>query len=439
MAGFDMHAHCARCRDKLKGTDPCVSKEDCPHCNGRDVYIAHVNVGIKQDTLSALRQAPLHLHTLFPDQSLKKAEEDIAQHEEKGRSTHSSSSYKNVFTLTKGLTNQGNKSPANRLGKPLVLIARKGRASPQSIHHVRPRASLLNGNYCVNFLLSRRLARSKQTLNINQCHQTGPKTVNCVQYNQTGPESGQTLKTCQPVINFPDSVVVNHAHIVKGQPQKKGVSLAVIRQCQPLKYVNNVSCIDQLCSVKNTPNVQTVAQDLPVGARLHQFSQLGNFWGQTKGNKNPQRGLHPSLPDPPEHDKVTYHHKLLCQSPQEPLPDGGITSAYEQKCSRAGPKPRISGILQLTIFGAKTKQPVETYTRSQQPEQIPQGRKFKMETPETIKTSLQIGEWVTSIDVKDDYFHIPIQSQSRKYLRFHIQGQTYHFKALPFGLSTAPM
>ena len=65
--------------------------------------------------------------------------------------------------------------------------------------------------------------------------------------------------------------------------------------------------------------------------------------------------------------------------------------------------------------------------------------KFKMETPETIRTSLQQGEWVTSIDFKDAYFHIPIQEQSRKYPRFHVQGQTYQFKALPFGLSTAPL
>ena len=62
-----------------------------------------------------------------------------------------------------------------------------------------------------------------------------------------------------------------------------------------------------------------------------------------------------------------------------------------------------------------------------------------METPETIRTSLQKGEWVTSVDFKDAYFHIPIQEQSRKYLRFHIQGRTYQFRALPFGLSTAPM
>ena len=65
--------------------------------------------------------------------------------------------------------------------------------------------------------------------------------------------------------------------------------------------------------------------------------------------------------------------------------------------------------------------------------------KFKMETLETISTSLQQGEWVTSVDFKDAYFHIPIQEQSRKYLRLHVQGRTYQFKALPFGLSTAPM
>ena len=62
--------------------------------------------------------------------------------------------------------------------------------------------------------------------------------------------------------------------------------------------------------------------------------------------------------------------------------------------------------------------------------------KFKMETPETIRTSLQQGEWVTSIDFKDAYFHIPIQKQSR---RFHTHSRSYQFKALPLGLSTAPM
>ena len=65
--------------------------------------------------------------------------------------------------------------------------------------------------------------------------------------------------------------------------------------------------------------------------------------------------------------------------------------------------------------------------------------KFKMETPEMIRTPLQTGEWVTSIDFKDAYLHMPIQNQSRIYLRFHVQGKSYQFKVLPFGLSTAPL
>ena len=58
---------------------------------------------------------------------------------------------------------------------------------------------------------------------------------------------------------------------------------------------------------------------------------------------------------------------------------------------------------------------------------------FKMETPETIRISLLQGEWVTSLDFSEAYFHIPIHP------RVSFQNQTYQFRALPFGLSTAPI
>ena len=57
----------------------------------RDSYLAYLKAGIKADTLNALRTAPLHLDTLFPDSVVKRAEEDIASFD-KGRS--GSSSYK---------------------------------------------------------------------------------------------------------------------------------------------------------------------------------------------------------------------------------------------------------------------------------------------------------------------------------------------------------
>ena len=43
--------------------------------------------------------------------------------------------------------------------------------------------------------------------------------------------------------------------------------------------------------------------------------------------------------------------------------------------------------------------------------------KFKMETPESIRTSLVPGEWLSSINLLDAYLHIPIHPNSRKYLQ----------------------
>ena len=65
--------------------------------------------------------------------------------------------------------------------------------------------------------------------------------------------------------------------------------------------------------------------------------------------------------------------------------------------------------------------------------------KFKMETPESIRASPRKGEWVTSIDLTNAYLHVPIHTQSQKYLRFHFKGVTYQFISLPFGLATAPL
>ena len=55
----------------------------------QDSYLYHLKTGIKPNTLAALRAAPLQMATLFPDNILKQAKEDIAIFESKGQ-THSS-------------------------------------------------------------------------------------------------------------------------------------------------------------------------------------------------------------------------------------------------------------------------------------------------------------------------------------------------------------
>ena len=63
---------------------------------------------------------------------------------------------------------------------------------------------------------------------------------------------------------------------------------------------------------------------------------------------------------------------------------------------------------------------------------------FRMETMASVTQALQEGEWTTSIDLKDAYFHVPIHPRSRRYLRFRMDEHTWQFRALPFGLNTAP-
>ena len=65
-------------------------------------------------------------------------------------------------------------------------------------------------------------------------------------------------------------------------------------------------------------------------------------------------------------------------------------------------------------------------------------RPFIMESTDSIRKALKEGDWGTSLDLSDAYFHVRIHRRYRRYLRFSWQGKVYQFKVLPFGLSLAP-
>ncbi|XP_068696744.1 uncharacterized protein [Montipora capricornis] len=63
---------------------------------------------------------------------------------------------------------------------------------------------------------------------------------------------------------------------------------------------------------------------------------------------------------------------------------------------------------------------------------------FQMENLSCLKTLLLPGDFMTNIDLKDAYLSVPVHETSRKFLRFIWKGTCYQFKALPFGLCSAP-
>ena len=227
---------------------------------------------------------------------------------------------------------------------------------------------------------------------------------------------------------------------VSGSPQKKGVNPVYCQSIREINHVKDVSCVDHLSFVNIVTNVQTVVTNLPVGARLQQFWRKWETLGASpkvirilrEGYTLPFR-FRPNLTRSPmviskyvNPQRQAFLLEALTQltnkNAVEPVTNQTSLGFYNRLFLVPKPNNRWRPILDLSTLN--------TFLNTES---------FKMETPETIRTSLQAGEWVTSIDFKDAYFHIPIHSQSRKYMRFHIQGHSYQFKALPFGLSTAPM
>ena len=237
-------------------------------------------------------------------------------------------------------------------------------------------------------------------------------------------------------LNLNVDFCVANAHIVTGWPQKKGVNPNCCQMYTEIKYVKDVSCVGHLSPVNLVTNAPPVVMDPPVGARLHKCWEKWEALGSSpkvvttlrEGYTLPFR-FRPNLTRSPtvvnnyQNPAKQAHllealYQLVNKNAVEPVENQNSLGFYNRLFLVPKPNNQWRPILDLSNLNIES---------------------FKMETPETIRTSLQVGEWITFIDFKDTYFHIPIYSQSRKYMRFHLQGWSYPFKALPFGLSTAPM
>ena len=115
-----------------------------------------------------------------------------------------------------------------------------------------------------------------------------------------------------------------------------------------------------------------------------------------------------------------------------------ISSLFCQECNTEGGKCKISRVLQSPVPSTKPHPRWGPLIDLNRLNIFLHVEKFKMETPESIRTSLIPGEWVSSIDLSDPYLHIPTHPNSRKYLRFCYKSQVFQFTSFPFGLATAP-
>ena len=182
------------------------------------------------------------------------------------------------------------------------------------------------------------------------------------------------------------------------------------------------------------PPLSLPRKDLPVGGRLAHFQ---NRWGEItedswvlsvvrKGYKIPFICKPPLSPTPiflQQTESLSLEeevNKLLLKGAVEKIEPEG-PGFY----SRIFLVPKKNGKLRLIIDLSR----LNTFLEIQS---------FKMETANKVRQAIQPNDWAISLDLTDAYLHVPIHRQSRKYLRFCLKGQTYQFKALPFGLATSP-
>ena len=87
------------------------------------------------------------------------------------------------------------------------------------------------------------------------------KTAKAVHFTQspivsTKTTNSQTQDSLSASLN-----VVSHVPFVQGLSQKKDVSPVIVKHCKKkLKYVKDVSCVDQLSFVNHVTNIPAVSQ-----------------------------------------------------------------------------------------------------------------------------------------------------------------------------------
>jgi len=63
---------------------------------------------------------------------------------------------------------------------------------------------------------------------------------------------------------------------------------------------------------------------------------------------------------------------------------------------------------------------------------------FKYKDLSLLAPLLKEGDYMTMIDLKDRFFHVPILPSHQAYMPFQWEGKTYVFQVLPFGMSALP-
>ena len=216
-------------------------------------------------------------------------------------------------------------------------------------HPDQPMAgSCVNDNQCVSFLPLRLLAESSPQETMN--------TLSVVKFN-----------VVHPVPSAP------------GHSQKNEISPGAA-ECQSkqskLKFVKGVSCVIPLSCAQPVINAPNVATNLPVGARLQNFSKIWSDLGASpKAVQILKEGY--TLPFRTRPNLSRNPTVISCYG--NPHRNLSLLEALHQLMDKNAIElvHKLPRVFQPAIFSPKTQQQVEAYSGLKQSEPLPQGGKIQ--------------------------------------------------------------
>ena len=176
----------------------------------------------------------------------------------------------------------------------------------------------------------------------------------------------------------------------------------------------------------------------PVGGRLKIFAHQ---WTQITTDKLVlsiiQKGYAPKLTHsniPPNLNKKTQlpknpqKRRALLEEIESLLTKRAIKRVYTKRHLVISPvflTPKRKGGFRMVLNVKKLNRYVANST-------------FKMENLRNILPLIKVNDWAASIDLVDAYLHVPIARFAQHLLGFAVGNKMYQYRALPFGLKTAP-
>ena len=145
--------------------------------------------------------------------------------------------------------------------------------------------------------------------------------------------------------------------------------------------------------------------------------------------------LHSPIQNQTSCGKGPLDSQWLCKPPQEPLPERGFAGLTAKGGSRDGEGSNISSLLQPTVHSSKTKSEMATNLGRQCSKQIFERKNIQNGNS---RNNLVVPATRGMGDITGFQRHLLPHSSSCKVPEIS-QNQSYQFRALPFGLSTAPM